>query len=169
MKLIDIKNADKITEAYMPLIYATVKRFSAFEKKEAIDEARMVLIEAILSYNEDKGSFGNYLKHRLNYYFWDKAKKPLDLSIGQENQDGISLADRLEAGIDIEDDFFTKEGYKDLYANINKLDKKDVAIIKMKYWKDMTDKEIGRALNLSPKTIRNRHSMALKDLRRMME
>lgn len=169
MKLIDIKNADKITEAYMPLIYATVKRFSAFEKKEAIDEARMVLIEAILSYNEDNGTFGNYLKHRLNYYFWDKAKKPLDLSIDQEDKEGLSLADRLEADFDIEDDFFTKEGYKDLYTSINKLDKKDVAIIKMKYWKDMTDKEIGKALNLSPKTIRNRHSMALKKLRKMME
>lgn len=69
----------------------------------------------------------------------------------------------------MEDDFFTKEAYKDLYAKINRLDKKDVIIIKLKYWENLSDKKIGEIMNLSSKTIRNRHSLALKTLRKMYE
>ena len=69
----------------------------------------------------------------------------------------------------IEDDFFTKEKYKDLYAKIKRLDDKDILIIKLKYWENLSDKKIGEIMNLSAKTIRNRHSLALKDLKEMME
>ena len=43
---------------------------------------------------------------------------------------------------DTEDDFFTKERYKDLYAKIKSLDDKDILIIKLKYWENLSDKKI---------------------------
>lgn len=167
--MINIDNAERIMANYMPLIYATIKRFDIFEKEEAIDEAKMVLIETILIYDESQGTFGNFLKHCLNYHFWDKAKKPIPLSLEENNRSGKSLKETLASSEDIEKDFFTNETYKDLYENIMKLDKKDVLIIKLKYWENLTDKEIGRLMDLSPKTIRNRHSMAIRRLRELMD
>lgn len=167
--MININNAVRIMDDYMPLIYATIRRFNKFDRAEAIDEAKMVLMEAILDYDESKGSFGNYLKNMLNYYFWDKSKKPFSISLDMESGNGASLKDDLVCDDDIEDDFFTKEKYKDLYAKIKRLDDKDILIIKLKYWENLSDKKIGEIMNLSAKTIRNRHSLALKDLKEMME
>lgn len=167
--MINIDNAARIMADYMPLIYATIRRFDKFETEEAIDEAKMVLIEAILNYDENQGTFGNYLKHRLNYHFWDKAKKPFPVSLDADNGKGPSLKDLLTSDDDIEDNFFNKEKYKDLYAKIKKLDDKDVLIIKLKYWENLSDKKIGEIMGLSAKTIRNRHSLAIRALREMME
>lgn len=167
--MINMNNAERIVADYMPLIYATVRRFDKFDKAEAIDEAKMVLMEAILDYDESKGSFGNYLKNMLNYYFWDKAKKHFPISLDMESGNGASLKDDLVCDDDIEDDFFTKEKYKDLYAKIKRLDDKDILIIKLKYWENLSDKKIGEIMNLSAKTIRNRHSLALRELKEMME
>lgn len=167
--MIDINNAVRIMDDYMPLIYATIRRFNYFETEEAIDEAKMVLIEAIIAYDVTQGTFGNYLKHRLNYYFWDKAKKVSPISLDDEGGNGNSLKDDLVSDDDIEDDFFNKEKYKDLYAKIKRLDNKDILIIKLKYWENLSDKKIGQIMNLSAKTIRNRHSLAIRKLREMME
>lgn len=163
--MICINNAARIMDDYLPLILATIKRFAFFEKEEAIDEAKMVLMEAILDYDENQGTFGNYLKHRLNYYFWDKAKVHRPISLDQETNDGASLMDTLKSESDLEMDIFTKEEYKDLYEKIKRLDKKDLLIIRLKYWENLSDKKIGEMMELSPKTIRNRHSMALRKLR----
>lgn len=167
--MINIDNAERIMADYMPLIYATVRRFDKFDTEEAIDEAKMVLIEAILTYDETQGTFGNFLKHNLNYYFWDKAKKPSPISLDDEGGNGNSLKDDLVSDDDIEDNFFTKEEYKDLYAKVKSLDKKDILIIKLKYWENLSDKKIGEIMGLSAKTIRNRHSLALRKLREMIE
>lgn len=167
--MININNAERIMADYMPLIYATIRRFDKFDTEESIDEAKMVLIEAILAYDESQGTFGNFLKHNLNYHFWDKAKKPIPVSLDGDNGRGPSLKDLLLSEDDIEDAFFTKEEYKDLYAKIRRLDKKDILIIKLKYWENLSDKKIGEIMSLSAKTIRNRHSLALRELRGMME
>lgn len=167
--MICIKNAERIMDDYMPLILATIKRFAFFERQEAIDEAKMVLVEAILDFDESQGTFGNFLKHRLNYYFWDKAKVHRPISLDQETSDGASLMDMLKSESDLEEDIYTKEEYKDLYEKIKRLDKKDMIIIRLKYWENLSNKKIGEILNLSAKTIRNRHSMALKRLRGMFE
>ena len=165
--MININKSARIMADYMPLIYKTVGRFDAFEREEAIDEAKMVLIEAILAYDENQGSFGNYLKHRLNYYFWDKSKKPRSKSLDDDGGNGTSLKENLTSSEDIEDDFFTKETYRDLYEKIKTLDKKDIVLIKLKYWEKLSDKKIGEIIGISAKTVRNRHSMAIKNLRKM--
>ena len=167
--MICINNAARIMDDYMPLIFATIRRFNAFEKEEAIDEAKMVLVEAILDYDESQGTFGNFLKHRLNYYFWDKAKIKSPISLDYESKDGENLMDTLSCDFDLEEDFFTKEEYKDLYDKIKSLEKKDVVLIRLKYWEGLSDKKIGEIMDLAPKTIRNRHSMTLKKLRKMYD
>ena len=93
--MINIDNAERIMADYMPLIYATVRRFDKFDTEEAIEEAKMVLIESILAYDEGQGTFGNFLKHNLNNKFWKKAKKPVPVSLDADNGKGPSLKDLL--------------------------------------------------------------------------
>lgn len=164
---INLDNSDRIINDYMPLILAVVRRFPAFEKEESIDEAKMVVIDTIMDYKEEKGAFGAYLKLRLNYYFFDKAKKPTVTSLDKENGEGDSLISTLESDIDIEKEFFTKEKYQDLYQKIRKLKKRDQKIIIMKYFQNKTNTETGDILKISEKTVRNRHSQIIKELKTM--
>ena len=59
---ISLDNSKQIIDAYMPLLIANARKFSAFEYEEAVDQSKILLIEAILEYDEKKGTFGNFLK-----------------------------------------------------------------------------------------------------------
>src|SRR5699024_3183016 len=95
--MICIKNAARIMDDYMTLINATITKCDAVETEEVIEEAKMVVVDAILTYDESQGTFGNYLKHRLNYHFRDKAKKQDPISLEQETKDGNSLMDTIKS------------------------------------------------------------------------
>lgn len=54
-----MNNAERIMADYIPLIYATIRRFDKFDREVTIDEAKMVLMEPILASDESQESFGN--------------------------------------------------------------------------------------------------------------
>lgn len=72
---INLDNSKQIMEKYMPLIKSMARKFGVFEYEENICESQMILIEAIGTYDKNKGTFGNYLKNQLRYHFLDKSKK----------------------------------------------------------------------------------------------
>ena len=86
---INLENSEMILHDYMPLILATVSRFSSYEKEESMDEARMILIESITSFDNRKGSFGNYLKNRLNYHFLNKSREKRTTSLHELDSKGV--------------------------------------------------------------------------------
>ena len=49
---INIENSKQIMDAYMPLIIANARKFSAFEYEEAVDQSKMILLDAILEYEK---------------------------------------------------------------------------------------------------------------------
>ncbi|MDD7463196.1 MAG: sigma-70 family RNA polymerase sigma factor [Anaerococcus sp.] len=163
---INIKNSSKILEKYRPLLLKTVSSFPVFEKDEALDEAREVLIDAIEKYDKTKAGFGGYLKYRLYYHFLDKTKKPRYLSLNEKTLAGEEIQDSLEADIDIEKDFLDQETYDELYKAIQVLDDKEKILIHMRYFEDKSYQEIGKVFNLSPKTIRNNHYKIISKLRK---
>ena len=57
--MINMNNAERIMADYIPLIYATIRRFDKFDREVTIDEAKMVLMEPILASDESQESFGN--------------------------------------------------------------------------------------------------------------
>lgn len=153
----------------MPLIKSMARKFGVFEYEENICESQMILIEAIGTYDQSKGTFGNYLKNQLRYHFLDKSKKEIPISLYLCDENGNPLIDGLMSDIDIEKDLLEAEKNKNLLNAIKKLDKKYQSIVKMKYYLNMTNKEIGEELNLSPKTIANRNSLALAKLRQILK
>ena len=151
----------------MPLLISMARKFPSFDYDEDIDQTRMILVECIPAYDESKGTFGNFLKNQLRYHYLDKAKKQSPQSLDDFDQNGNPIVDTIPDDYDFE--VHILENYKDLYLSIGQLSQKDQEIIRLKYWEDLSNAEIGHILNISTKTVANRHSLSLKKLKKLME
>lgn len=158
-------NSKQIIDAYMPLIKANARRFSFFEYEEAVDISRMIVIDAIGEYDESKGSFGNFLKLKLKFHFLNLAKLPICSSLDDLDEAGNPLLESLQSSDDLEKDLMAREIYGELYAAIDRLSPTDRAIIVGKFFNDKSNADLADELNLSYKTVANRSSLALKNLR----
>ena len=143
------------------------RKFPSFDYDEDIDQTRMILVECIPAYDESKGTFGNFLKNQLRYHYLDRAKKQNPQSLDDFDQNGNPIVDTIPDDYDFE--VHILENYKDLYLSIGQLSQKDQEIIRLKYWEDLSNAEIGHILNISTKTVANRHSLSLKKLKKLME
>lgn len=166
---ITLANSKQIIDSYMPLLVSMARKFPSFDYDEEIDETRMILVNCIPLYDESKGTFGNFLKNQLRYHYLDRAKKQNPHSLDDYDQNGNPIADTISDDYDFESAIVEKEKYKDLYLAISKLSEKDREIIRLKYWEELTNKEIGEILHISHKTVANRHSLSLKKLKELME
>ena len=164
---ITIDNSKQIIDSYMPLLISMARKFPSNDYDEDIDETRMILIECIPTYDDSKGTFGNFLKNQLRYHYLDRSKKKTSQSLDDFDQNGNSIVDTISDDYDFESAII--ENYKDLYLAISKLSEKDREIIRLKYWEELTNKEIGEILHISPKTVSNRHNLSLKKLKDLME
>lgn len=163
---INLENSEMILNDYKPLILATVSRFSSYEKEESIDEAKMILIESIASFDDRKGTFGNYLKNMLNYHFLNKSRKKRARSLYDLDSRGEELIQNLADTKDFEEEIFHEESLASIDTYLNLLGKKDRRLVEMKYLEGMTNREIGKLVNRSPKTIANRIAMSLATMRK---
>ena len=166
---ITLANSKQIIDSYMPLLVSMARKFPSFDYDEDIDQTKMILVECIPSYDESQGTFGNFLKNQLLYHYLDRAKKQNPQSLDDFDQNGNPIVDTIFDHYDFESSIMEKEKYKDLYLAISKLSKKDREIIRMKYWEDLSNKEIGEILDISAKTVSNRHSLSLKKLKELMK
>ena len=164
---ITLSNSKQIIDSYMPLLVSMARKFPSFDYDEEIDETRMILVECIPLYDESKGTFGNFLKNQLRYHYLDRAKKKNPQSLDDFDQNGNPIVDTISDDYDFESAII--ENYKDLYLAISNLSGKDKEIIRLKYWEELTNKEIGEILHISPKTVSNRHSLSLKKLKDLMK
>ena len=165
---ITLANSKQIIDSYMPLLISMARKFPSFDYDEDIDETRMILVECIPSYDDSKRTFGNFLKNQLRYHYLDKAKGQIPQSLNEFDQNGSPIVDTIYDDFDFESDIIKKDKYKDLYLAMGKLSQKDQEIIRLKYWQDLSNVEIGHILNISAKTVANRHSLSLKMLKDLL-
>ena len=151
----------------MPLLISMARKFPSFDYDEDIDQTRMILVECIPAYDESKGTFGNFLKNQLRYHYLDRTKKLNPQSLDDFDQNGNPIVDTIPDDYDFEVQILNN--YKDLYLAIGQLSQKDQEIIRLKYWENLSNAEIGHILNISSKTVANRHSFSLKKLKDLME
>ncbi|WP_044566791.1 sigma-70 family RNA polymerase sigma factor [Anaerococcus provencensis] len=164
---ITLANSKQIIDSYMPLLISMARKFPSFDYDEDIDQTRMILVECIPAYDESKGTFGNFLKNQLRYHYLDRTKKLNPQSLDDFDQNGNPIVDTIPDDYDFEVQILNN--YKDLYLAIGQLSQKDQEIIRLKYWENLSNAEIGHILNISSKTVANRHSFSLKKLKDLME
>ena len=162
-----IENLDAIRKKYQPLVLATIGKFPIFDKNEAYIWANDLIVDVIEKYDQNKGGFGGYLKYRLYYYFLNKTNEPKHDSLNDVDPKGVEIIDKLKDDEDIEKDLIKKLEKEFLEKSIKKLNKRQRDIVYLKYDKNFSHKEIGKLLNISPKTVTNIHLDIMWKLRRL--
>lgn len=156
-------------ERCKPLILATTKKYAFLgEHFDLYDKAMEIAYDAYLSYDKTRGGFPNYLKNKLNYYFLDAAKKKRPISLNEHNTKGEEIITTLEDSTDLEAELIGRDMLRELMAYIEDLPPTESYLIKAKYFDNLSNAEIAKDLGKSPKTIANRHSLALNKLREMI-
>ncbi|WP_243343383.1 sigma-70 family RNA polymerase sigma factor [Anaerococcus sp. AGMB09787] len=156
-------------ERCKPLILSTIKKYGFLgDHFDLYDKAMEIAYDAYLTYDKTRSGFPNYLKNKLNYYFLDTAKKKRPISLNAINDRGEEIITTIEDTADLEADLIGKDLVRCLLTYIQDLPHTDAYLIRRKYFDNKTNAEIAKDLGKSPKTIANRHSLALNKLREMM-
>ena len=161
-----LENINAIIEKYEPLLISMANRFPIFDKNEAYIMARDMVFDIVDDYDPKKGKFGGYLKYRLYFYFLNECKKERVDSLNALDRAGVEVIESVEDENLLEDDFSKKIEIKELEKAIKSLEKQEREILYLKYDKNLAHKEIGKLLNLSPKSITNYHHTILVKLRK---
>ncbi len=171
----DAAALEKLASTYRPLLLSLVKKttWSSTDWEDTLQEAHLALIQAVHSYDPEKGVyFPVYLKSQVFYHLMARVRREkvpalsLDTPMG-DPEEGGTLADTLE------DDtppalstLIEAEEYAELHRRLETLPKRQRQIITDRYFRGLSPGEIASRLGLARKTVENLHSRAIKNLRR---
>lgn len=165
----------EVVEAFMPLIKKVVrlyeKDYENFE--DEIQEGRLILIKCIRGYDISSNCpFEAYVKkavyHSLRCYIIKKNSN-LDWSLDNEIEEGITLIDLLDSGVDIEGDIVAKENIKKLRWAIDKLKPKYKDLVIDIYFNKVSMASICKERNCHYMTVVSTKERALKKLYEFMK
>lgn len=163
-----VENLDAIIEKYRPLILSTLNRFPNFERNEAYINACDFVLDVVEDFDESRGKFGGYLKYRLYYHFLNMTRMERITSLNSVDKNGLELIERIEDDVDIEKNLIRDFERLSLLRAMKKLSARERELIFLKYDKNLSHKEIGEVLNISAKTVTNKHGLILDKLRRLL-
>ncbi len=159
---------------FQGLIKASIRKYCYFPEDfdDLFQDGCIVALNCLDTYKKERGiSLDAYVASYLRFYFL-KTRKYLEnrpsISLDEKRDEG-DLHEILDSGIDLEGDFF--RNFDDNFLNfvLKKLTKRQRQIIFFFYYKQMSIKAIGDALAISPNTVRNLKSSAIKALRNYFE
>lgn len=149
----------KFSTYVVPMVIGEIKRFmrddGAIKVSRALKTLNLQINKYIENYfgkNQRKPSLEEIAKHlqvdeQEVILAMDSAKMPLSLySPLEEDDDSISIADKIEADEDINEKIVDNLTLKEL---IKGLDLRDKKIIMLRYYFDKTQSEIAKQLNIS--------------------
>lgn len=149
----------KFSTYVVPMVIGEIKRFmrddGAIKVSRALKTLNLQINKYIENYfgeNQRKPSLEQIAKHfqvdeQEVILAMDSAKMPLSLySPLEEDDDSISIADKIEADEDINEKIVDNLTLKEL---IKGLDLRDKKIIMLRYYFDKTQSEIAKQLNIS--------------------
>lgn len=168
------------------LIYHVLKKNNLYYRKEELYDLGLIgLTKAINTYNNDKGiRFSTYaytciqneIKQELRKENGIKRKaNNCTISLNKEincANDNIELQDLIQSNTNIEEEYEKKETIKELYININKLNKREKKLICYYYGINCDKKnqeELSIMYNISQAQVSRRIKAILKKLRGFYE
>lgn len=169
----DHEEAVKIISDFDPLIKKCIKIYikdpSSFE--DAMQEGRLAIFGCIKKYDiSSPVYFEGYVKMAVIYCIRDFGLKHREnVSLDEEiNEDGGSLHDILDSGMDIEGDEIKKERISSLKAALSELSEKEIKIINEFYFEGKTMKEISMKRRCHYMTVVKHKEKALQKLRQVI-
>lgn len=163
-----IKKFEKIyKETYdNTLKYIISRCYNINEVDDIIQETYLEIYKVI----EEKRKIENYqayiittAKNKMIKYF-NKNKRMNTVSIFQESDDKDFIID-IDAGIDIESEFITKENIDEIWKYLSSVDTQKSKIFYLYFIEDMTIKQISEDLEIPESTIKSNIYRMLKNIK----
>lgn len=171
----DIDSKERILDELYPLIVASIKRYynRIFDFDDLLQEGRVLVLECIDTYDETKGTyFLGYVKAMLKYYYLDKHKQKLMLSLNEkvgaeeEQEEFIDLlVSNTEDGLEI---LVKLEENKTLSEAILTLSIRQREIVMDFYYDNLTIKQIADKYEIAYRTVVNTKIAALNKLKKQL-
>ena len=175
IKNFNAKFGVKFSTYVVPMVIGEIKRFMRDDGAIKVSRALKTLnfqinkyIENYFGKNQRKPSLEEIAKHfqvdeQEVILAMDSAKMPLSLySPLEEDDDSISIADKIEADEDINEKIVDNLTLKEL---IKGLDLRDKKIIMLRYYFDKTQSEIAKQLNISQVQVSRLENKILENFR----
>ena len=158
------------------LVYHVLKQMHLYSQLEDYYDVGMIgLCKAAKTFNNSKGSkFSTYacicIRNTILMDIRDQKRQcdyysiSLQTPVGGE-KDEILLEDTI-SDYELELDILNKEEKMALIESVRKLNDEDKQMIDLYFWKEMTQQEISRYLNMSQANVSRRIQRALNNLRK---
>ncbi len=162
-----------LIKLFEPLMLSMGRRYT-FEnriKDDFIQEGAVVLLEAIKTYDQDRGvPFAAYLKDQMFYHYVEDAKHfrftdSLDAPVGDND---LCLLDTLPLPVDDIDPLITTELYDLLKKCLDQLRSRQRWLIIEYYYQKRTIKDLAKELKISPSALSHYHRRTLAKLRQLL-
>lgn len=130
------------------LIYVRVKNAAIAD--DIVSDVFIKMVEHLAEFDSDKASFATWLSRiatrtLTDYYRW------------QSHRQNVEWDDVFSPAVDEkerpEGQLLQKEGKSELLLALGKLSEREQRIIELKYWGELSNKEIAAALEISPANV----------------
>lgn len=151
-----------------PLIISSIERYySIGEYEELFQEGILLILESIIEYNpKHRVKFLGFIKSKLKYHYLNKNKLEKEISLNEEDENGIELLNKIDSKIDIEDIIIEKYKIEYLYNLLNTLSKREKDIVYKYYIENKSLKEISNLLNIKYQTVANLKTIGINKLKK---
>lgn len=159
---------DELYEHFFPkiynLIYVRVKNPATAD--DIVGDVFEKMVEHLASFDSTKSSFATWLSRiamrtLTDYYRWQSYRQNVEWD--DVFSPSVDEAERPEGKLLI------KEGKRELLLALEKLSDREQRIIELKFWGDMSNKEIAEALDLSAANVGVILFRAMGTLRQLLE
>lgn len=163
----------KILSMLDPLIRSSIKRYCPVysEFDDLYSDGRYMVLFCLENF-DGKRSFLKYVKDYLKFTYLDNykylTKVEKDLRDEDLDEEGMSIFDSIDAGVDIESDFVEAERLGILKEAIDSLTPRQGMVVRLFYYERLGLSEIADFLGISKRTVVNLKVNAIVNLRKFI-
>lgn len=163
----------KILSMLDPLIRSSIKRYCPVysEFDDLYSDGRYMVLFCLENF-DGKRSFLKYVKDYLKFTYLDNYKYltnvERDLHDDDSDEEGLSIFDSLDAGVDIEADFLEAERMGILRDALDSLTPRQETVVRLFYYERLGLSEIADFLGISKRTVVNLKVAAIVNLRKFI-
>lgn len=163
----------KILSMLDPLIRSSIKSYCPVysEFDDLYSDGRVMVLVCLEDFDR-KRSFLAYVKSSLKYFYLNTYKylTNVEKDIRDEDPDdeGQSILDSLDAGVDIESDFLESERLGILKEALDSLTPRQETVVRLFFYERLGLSEIADFLGISKRTVVNLKVNAISNLRKFI-
>lgn len=155
-----------------PLIKSSIKKYCPMWNfyDDLYNDGIVIILELIVSFNSSKGSFLNYVKNYLKYFYLDTFKYLVkdERNIGSLDDETVKIFEFLESDFNLEESILCSDEVLKLRSAFSVLTKRQRDVLIMFYFYNMSISDIANKLRIKYRTVVNTKTRAIEILREVL-